>query len=92
MVYMAKRDLLAMTHIYLAKLDEDGDAYRRFCDLMLTMMGVSGPGGELTEEYRDSPMWEGGEGGEPLRPSVRADIARSLSPDLWHLLYPGGKR
>lgn len=88
MVKTSKRNLLTLTHLYLARVDEDSDQYARFCDILLTMMGVSDRDGNLTAEYADSPYWEGGANGEPLRPSARAEIKSMLPPELWGLLEP----
>ena len=90
MVKMVKRDLLTLTHLYLAHVDDGSEQYARFCDILLTMMGVSDVNGELTAEYAASPYWEGGRDGEPLRPSARAEIKAMLPPDMWQLLEPPG--
>lgn len=89
MVRMRKDDLKLMTLLFFQRLDEESPQYERACDILLTMMGVSDASGNLAEEYVASPYWTGGEGGEPLRPSSRAEIKAMLPPELWPMLEPG---
>ena len=45
-------------------------------------MGAIDAAGNLTEEYKRSPYWAGGDDGSPLRPSVQAELMAKLSPDV----------
>lgn len=91
MVKMSKRDLQLMALLFFQHLDEGDPQYERACDILLTMMGVSDANGNLTEEYAASEYWMGGSGGEPLRPSAKAEIKAMLPPELWPVLEHGGK-
>lgn len=83
MVKTSKQNLKLLTLLFIEKMDEGSAAYERACDLMLTMMGISDAQGNLTEEYAESPYWEGGVDGQPLQPSSYAEIKAMLPPELW---------
>ncbi len=63
-------------------MDEGSERYHRFSELFLTACGVIDAEGNLTEEYRVSPYWAGGDDGTPLRPSVQSELMDKLSPDV----------
>ena len=82
MVTTDKNLLKLLTLLFIESLDENTPEYDMASDILLTLMGVSDSEGNLTPEYRDSPMWDGGEDGTPLRPSGYADIAAKLPQEL----------
>lgn len=66
----------------IENMDEGSERYRRFSELFLTATGVIDADGNLTEEYRCSPYWSGGDDGTPLRQSVEAELLRKVSPEV----------
>lgn len=81
-VTMGRGQLKAYLCNVIDHMDEDGESYRRFSELFLTATGVIDADGNLTEEYRCSPYWAGGDDGTPLRQSVQAELMAKLSPDV----------
>ena len=81
-VTMGKGEVEADMCNVLDHMDEGGEGYRRFSELFLTAMGAIDAAGNLTEEYKRSPYWAGGDDGSPLRPSVQAELMAKLSPDV----------
>lgn len=71
-VTMKRKDLALMLVSFTSRMDEGSDQYGRFCDIVLKMVCAVDKDGNLTEDYRTSPMWEGGDDGTPLRPSKKA--------------------
>ncbi|HIW77063.1 MULTISPECIES: hypothetical protein [Gordonibacter] len=61
-------------------MEEGSEQYRRFSELFLTACGVIDTDGNLTDEYKCSPYWAGGDDGTPLRPSVQSELLSKLSP------------
>lgn len=88
MVTMGKEDLKLYTLFYMERLEDGSDQYARFCDIMLTMMGVVKPDGSLADDFAKSEYWDGGNDGTPLRPSARANIKAVLPKDQWYLMEP----
>ena len=81
-VEMRKGEFKAYMLNVIEHMDEGSERYRRFCELFLMATGVVDSDGNLTEEYRVSPYWEGGDDGTPLRASVQAELMSKLSPDV----------
>lgn len=81
-VEMGKGQLKAYLCNVIDHMDEGSERYRRFSELFLTACGVIDADGNLTEDYRVSPYWEGGDDGTPLRPSAQAELMAKLSPDV----------
>lgn len=81
-VTMGKGQFKAYMLNVIEHMDEDSEQYRRFSELFLTATGVIDADGNLTEEYRCSPYWAGGDDGTPLRQSVQAELMSMLSPDV----------
>ena len=88
MVTMSKDDLKRHTFLYMSRLEEGTVQYERFCDILLTMMGVVDADGTLSDDYATSDLWEGGDDGTPLRPSYKAKIKSIIPPEQWSLLEP----
>ena len=87
MVTVDKKTLQFLTVRFIAGLPENTPQYDQAADILLTMMGVSDIDGNLSDEYANSPMWDGGQDGTPLRPSSRAEIAAKLPRTMWILLH-----
>ncbi|WP_101723075.1 hypothetical protein [Eggerthella timonensis] len=81
-VQMGKGQLKTYLCNVIDHMEEDSERYRRFSKLFLTATGVIDAEGNLTEEYRCSPYWVGGDDGTPLRASVQAELMGKLSPDV----------
>ena len=81
-VTMGKGEFRAYMCNVIDHMDEASEQYRRFSELFLTATGVIDADGNLTEEYRCSPYWCGGDDGAPLRQSVHAELMAKLSPDV----------
>lgn len=81
-VTMGKGELRAYLCNVIDHMDEGSDSYRRFSELFLTACGVIDADGCLTDEYKCSPYWQGGDDGSPLRPSVEAELLQKISPEL----------
>ena len=81
-VTMGKGEFRAYMCNVIDHMDEASEQYRRFSELFLTATGVIDADGNLTEEYRCSPYWAGGDDGTPLRRSVQAELMAKLSPDV----------
>lgn len=81
-VEMRKGEFKAYMLNVIEHMDEGSERYRRFSELFLMATGVIDADGNLTEEYRVSPYWEGGDDGTPLRKSVQAELMAKLSPDV----------
>lgn len=81
-VTMGKGEFKAYLCNVIDHMDEGGEGYRRLSELFLTATGVIDVDGNLTEEYRCSPYWAGGDDGTPLHPSVQAELMAKLSPDV----------
>ncbi len=89
-VKMGKGEFKAYLCNVINHMDEASEEYTRFCDLFLTACGVIDEDGKLTDAYRESPYWAGGEHGEPLHPVNPIvndpDKALSLHPTELHRL------
>lgn len=81
-ITMGKGELKAYLFNVINGMDDDSEQYERFCDIFLTMCGVIDAQGNLTDEYRCSPYWTGGDDGTPLRKSVEAELLAKVSPDV----------
>ncbi|MGO5315821.1 hypothetical protein ACTQZK_01655 [Paraeggerthella sp. LCP19S3_G8] len=81
-VMMRKGEFKAYMLNVIEHMDEGSEQYRRFSELFLTACGVIDEDGNLTEEYRCSPYWSGGDDGTPLRQSVEAELLRKVSPEV----------
>lgn len=66
MITMDKQSLKTHVFLYIERLDEDSEQYERFCDIILTAMGVVNPDGTLSDDYAESDLWDGGDDGTPL--------------------------
>lgn len=80
-VRIGKGELKAYLCNVVNHMDEDSVAYERFSELFLTACGVIDGDGKLTEAFKDSPYWAGGEGGVPLHrvDPVVNDPSKALS-------------
>lgn len=81
-VTMRKGEFKAYMLNVIEHMDEGSTEYERFSQLFLTAIGAIDADGNLTEEYRCSPYWTGGDDGTPLRASVQAELMQKLSPDV----------
>lgn len=92
-VKMGKGEFKAYLCNVINHMDEKSVEYERFSDLFLTACGVIDENGKLTDAYRESPYWTGGENGELLRPVNPLvndpDKALSLHPSELHRLVMG---
>ncbi|BDE94938.1 hypothetical protein [Raoultibacter timonensis] len=88
MITMDKQSLKTHVFLYIERLDEDSEQYERFCDIILTAMGVVNPDGTLSDDYAESDLWDGGDDGTPLRPSYKAKIKSIIPQEQWNLLEP----
>lgn len=86
MVIADKDTLKLLVFLQIERLDPESEQYARFSDIILTMLGISDGDGNLTQEYRNSGFWIGGDDGTPLRPSLKAELSAMLPPELRHLL------
>lgn len=86
MVSMDKQSFLALTYLYVSRMDESSDDYIRLCDIVLTALGVVNPDGSLSATYADSTLWTGGDDGTPLRPSIVAELANMIPMEQWPTL------
>lgn len=86
MVPIKKEILATLASSLIMELDENTPTYGRTAEILLITFGVVDAEGNLTEAYANSPMWEGGNDGTPLRPSVKAEIAAKIPKRLWKLL------
>lgn len=74
---MQKDALQELTFMQIAMTEEGTEAYEKLNGILLILLGVIGPDGELTPAYANSPMWKVTEDNE-LIPSVIADLATTL--------------
>lgn len=79
-VKMGKGALKAYLCNVIDHMDEGSERYRMFSELFLTACGVIDAKGNLTEDYRESPYWAGGDDGTPLR--LSAELIGKLSPEV----------
>lgn len=86
LVTVDKKTLEFLTLRFIAGIPENTPQYDQVSDILLTLTGVSDGEGNLSKEYAESPFWEGGQDGTPLRPSSKADIAAKLPRAMWYLL------
>lgn len=77
---MCKGEFKAYMCSVIDGMDEGSEQYRRFSELFLTACGVIDADGNLTEDYKCSPYWAGGDDGTPLRKSAKAELLAKLSP------------
>lgn len=57
MAKMRKGLLTQYLIVFINLLDEQSADYARFCDILLTCMGMADADGNLTDEYRKSDYW-----------------------------------
>lgn len=86
MISMEKSAFQETLYLYVSRLDEDREEYQRFCDIVLTCMGIVRPDGSLAADYANSPLWTGGDDGTPLRPSIVAELATKIPIEQWPTL------
>lgn len=55
-------------------MDEGGDDYGKLCYIILLACRVIDKDGNLTEEWKKSDLWMGGDDGTPLRLSPKAFV------------------
>ncbi len=65
-VMMSNGELKAYMCKVIGHMKEGSERYHRFSELFLTACGVIDAEGNLTEEYRVSPYWAGGDDGTPF--------------------------
>lgn len=82
MVTMGKGEFKAYILNVIEHLNERSPEYERFCNIFLIMCGVVDFNGNLSEEYKCSPYWCGGEGGVPLKASANAELVAQLSDNI----------
>lgn len=92
-VKMGKGELKAYLCNVINHMEEKSTEYERFCDLILTACGVIDADGKLTDAYKKSEYWAGGENGEPLHavnPLVNdPNKALKLDPSELHRMIMG---
>lgn len=86
MISMDKQSFQELLYLTVARMDEQSDDYIRFCDIVLTCLGIATPDGNLAADYAASPLWTGGDDGTPLRPSIVAELATKIPVQQWATL------
>lgn len=90
MIPIEKKTLQFLTLRFIQSLDEGTTAYESAAEILLILANVLDSEGNLSDEYKASTFWTGGDDGTPLRPSAKAEIAAMLPADMRHLLKPSG--
>lgn len=73
-VIMKKETLKLFVGRAIDGMDEGSEDYGKLCYIILLAFHVIDKDGDLTEEWRKSELWIGGDDGTPLRTSPKAFV------------------
>lgn len=74
MITMHKDTLQETVFLAIGMIEEGTQQYERFCDILMTALGIKDPDGNLSPDYARSPFWTVGED-DVLVPSIYSDLA-----------------